>query len=215
MAQAWTRSIEVVCDDIDTFVLLMHFYAQVQLISNLKISGTFTGRAVIYIKATTMKHATIADQLLPAHALTGCDTATQLYAIRQGTVIMAKHSRNSLNHIEKTIVHMDRVLEEATSVMAFCYRSRNKINMSAARFGIWICKANWKLTSAPMLNTLPPTTESFECHVHQLIPGSYLALWSSTRTAKSESNLFWMVTRCCYRNTWLCTPFLLLYLLHH
>ena len=55
-------SIQVVCDDTDIFVLLAHYYhySQEGLTCELTMSGTMSGRAIVEIKATVMKHAYIA-----------------------------------------------------------------------------------------------------------------------------------------------------------
>ena len=96
LAQSGNTSIKVVCDDTDVLVLLVHFYAQEHFTCDLAMSGTSAGRVVIDIKATTAKHRTIVDQLLPAHALSGCDTVSQLYGIGKGTVMKMINSHHSL-----------------------------------------------------------------------------------------------------------------------
>ena len=68
----------------------------------------------------------------------------------------------------KPTVQMGLVVEEATNFIAACYGSGNVPNMSTARYNIWTSKmANKKLTSAPSLKVLPPTTEAFQQHVHR------------------------------------------------
>ncbi|KAK2153873.1 hypothetical protein LSH36_282g01033 [Paralvinella palmiformis] len=50
--------------------------------------------------------------------------------------------------------------------------------MSAVRYDIWTSKmANKKLTTAPQLKTLPPTTEAFGEHVHRA--HFQVAIWRS------------------------------------
>jgi len=131
------------------------------------MSGTSAGTVVIDIKTTTAKHRTIADQLLPAHALSGCDTVSQLYGIDKGTAMKMINSHHSLNYLGKVAEDMEQIMEEATAFISACYGSRVTTNMSAVRYAIWTSKmANTKLTSAPQLKTLPPTTYAFVEHVH-------------------------------------------------
>ena len=168
LAESGNSSIKVVCDDTDVLVLLVHFYAQEQLTCELVMSGTSAGRVVVDIKATTTKHITIADQLLAAHALSGCDTVSQLYGIGKGTVLRVIKSHHTLNCLGKVTQDMDKVIAEANEFISACYGSHVTGDMSSIRYAIWTSKmANKKLTSAPQLKTLPPTTEAFAEHVHR------------------------------------------------
>jgi len=65
LAEDGVSSVKVICDDNDVFVLLIYYYAQAHLTYGLIMCGT-SSRRVIDTKATTEKHATIVDQLLPA-----------------------------------------------------------------------------------------------------------------------------------------------------
>ncbi|KAK2141525.1 hypothetical protein LSH36_1087g00012 [Paralvinella palmiformis] len=85
LAEDGVSSIKVIRDDTDVFVLLIHYIAQEHLTCDLIMCGT-SSRRVIDIKATTDKHFTIVDQLLPAHALSGSDIVSQMYGIGKGTV---------------------------------------------------------------------------------------------------------------------------------
>jgi hypothetical protein len=44
-------------------------------------------RAILDIKATIIKHKDVIKGLLPAHALSGCDTEATYFGIGKGTVI--------------------------------------------------------------------------------------------------------------------------------
>ena len=177
LAEDGVSSMKVICDDTDVFILLIHYYAQEHLTCDLIMCGT-SSRRVIDIKATTDKHSTIVDQLLPAHALSGCDTVSQMYGIGKGTVLKVIRSRNPLNKLGKISARMDEVIEESVRFVAACYGSRERTNMSAARYDIWTSKmANKKLTTAPQLKTLPPTTEAFDEHVHRA--HFQVAIWRS------------------------------------
>ena len=72
----------------------------------------------------------------------------------------------------KNLGHLDSdfsdVISEATSFLAACYGSKERDNMTAVRFDIWSQKmGNKKLTAAPQLKSLPPTTAAFTEHVHR------------------------------------------------
>ena len=60
------------------------------------------------------------------------------------------------------------VVSEATSFMAACYGSKCDGSMSDVRFMAWSTKmANPKISSAPQLKTLPPTSSAFTQQVYR------------------------------------------------
>ena len=68
------KSIRVVSDDTDVFVLLVHFYNSKCATSNsapMIMSSPVQERAVIDIRATAEKHSDIAHDLLAIHGLSG------------------------------------------------------------------------------------------------------------------------------------------------
>ena len=71
-----------------------------------------SSRQVIDIKATTEKYSTSVDQLLRAHALSGCDTLSEMYGIGKGTVLEVMRSRNP--------ARMDEVIDDSVRVNAAC-----------------------------------------------------------------------------------------------
>ena len=160
------KSVKIICDDTDVFVLLVHYYIQENLTCELIMCGTSASRSVTDVKATAIKHASIANQLLPAHALSGCDTVSQLYGIGKGTVLKVVNSNVKLNTLGQTTEDLDTILRDATKFIACCYGSRENKSMSDARYEVWTTKmANKRIKTAPPLKTLPPTTEAFRQHV--------------------------------------------------
>ena len=164
-----TQNIEVICDDTDVFILLLFFYAQQQLTCGVTMRSTNSSHMkILDVQATVNENKDIVNQLLPAHALSGCDTVSQLYGIGKGTVLRILKSGRTLSNLGMISASMSDVIEEATSFISACYGSSDAVNMSDARFSTWTSKmANKKLKSAPLLKTLPPTTESFEEHVYR------------------------------------------------
>jgi len=64
------KSVRVVCDDTDVFVLLVHFYISKCKGSNaapMIMSSPMKQRAVVDIRATAEAHSDIADDLLAIH----------------------------------------------------------------------------------------------------------------------------------------------------
>lgn len=168
LAETGKKEIKVVADDTDVFVLLSHFYAERQLSCNLVMVGTSATKSSVDIKATVEMHADIIGDLLPAHALSGCDTVSYLFGIGKTTVIKVLKSKRTLTKLGVTEELMSNIAYEATKFIAACYGFPNEEDMTSLRYVVWSNKmSNNKLNSAPHLKVLPPTTEAFEMHVNR------------------------------------------------
>ena len=67
-----------------------------------------------------------------------------------------------------TEMPLDEVLLEATQFVTRCYRCASSQSMSATRYEVWIGKTSKrKVTGAPKLKSLPPTSEAFEQNVRR------------------------------------------------
>ena len=112
------KSVKIICDVTDVFVLLVHYYITENLTSELIMCGTSASRSVTYVKATAIKHASIANQLLPAHALSSCDTVSQLYGIGKGTVLKVVNSNVKRDTLGQTTEDVDTILRDAKKIIA-------------------------------------------------------------------------------------------------
>ena len=75
------KSVKVICDDTDVFVLLVYVYYLEHLKATLLVESTSGERTVIDIGATATKHQTIIPNLLATHVLTGYDTVARFAGI--------------------------------------------------------------------------------------------------------------------------------------
>lgn len=92
----------VVCDDTDVFVLLVHFYSiKCQGVKDVPMfmSSFSKERAIIDIRATAVKHHNIANDLLAIHGLSGSDTVASLHGIGKTTAV--KISQTGLFSLSK------------------------------------------------------------------------------------------------------------------
>ena len=159
-----SKCIKVICDDTDVFILLIHYYQQCSSTCIVLMECTSRMRAVIDIGATAKQHADIAGQLLAVHALTGCDTVAFMWGIGKAKLL----SGCKLLKVGNTEMPMDKVLLEATQFVARCYGCASSEIMSATRYEVWIGKASKrKVTGAPKLKSIPPTSEAFEQNVRR------------------------------------------------
>ena len=110
------------------------------------------------IKATARKGFKIIDNLLPAHALSGCDTFARLYGIGKGTII--KILQCSLSAVGNLTSALEAIMRQSTSFMFACYGSKSTC-MSEMWLQVWGAKNGKGQFSSPQLCSLPPTTEAF------------------------------------------------------
>ena len=166
LALSGVSNISVICDDTDVFILLLYFYNQAKLICTVTMESPIAGRCAIDIKATAKKHTGITDFLPGAHALSGCDTTSYLFGICKATALKCINSGITLLLLGMVDVNMDEVVAEATLFMSRCYGSKYDGDMSEIRYAVWSAKmSNTKITIAPKLKSLPPTSDSFTQHV--------------------------------------------------
>ena len=79
----------VVADDIDVFVLLLHFCCKEDIPASTSVLmvSPIHGRSMIDINATVNQHRDIILNLLAAHGLTGCDTVAPYFGIGRSVAL--------------------------------------------------------------------------------------------------------------------------------
>ncbi|KAJ8409789.1 hypothetical protein AAFF_G00218480 [Aldrovandia affinis] len=115
------HQISVVSDDTDVFILLLHHYHQAGLDVPLIMESPCKGRAIVDIKSTLAKHSQIVKNLLPAHAISGCDTVASYYGLGKGSVIKVLKAGNDLSAIGNVDAPFQQVLDQATAFISACY----------------------------------------------------------------------------------------------
>ena len=93
LALKGAQSIQVISDDTDVFVLLLHFFALEKLTCRIFMVGSSHGKSSVDITATAKNHSEFISELLAGHALSGCDTVACLFGIGKGTI--SKSSREA------------------------------------------------------------------------------------------------------------------------
>ena len=144
IANAGAKSIKVICDDTDVFILLMYAVLSHQLSCSVTMESTSSARTLIDVCASAEKHSSIVSQLPAAHAITGCDTVAQCFGIGKATAIKCLKKGHCLHKLGETEANIDEVVAEATAFMAACYGSNKKESMSDVRIDIWSTKMGKK-----------------------------------------------------------------------
>ena len=150
--------ITVVADDTDLFVLLLHYHHMANFKNPVLMESPIKGRTVVDISKTVQKHSEIVEGILPAHALSGCDTVATYFGNGKATVLKTLRSGHSLNLLGAPGHSMECVIQQATSFISACYGQTNCNTMSETRLKVWMSKGS----STPKLYILPPTTEAFK-----------------------------------------------------
>ena len=74
LADVGCKTVNVICDETDVYVLLANYIAVESLSVSLIMDPTSHSRSSIDIGVTVAKHSGIVQQLIAAHAVFGCDT---------------------------------------------------------------------------------------------------------------------------------------------
>ena len=105
-------------DDTDVFVLLLHYHHMSNLKNVVLMESPIKGK-------TVLKHSEIVERILPAHALSGCDTVASYFGIGKATVLKTLRSGHSLNLLGAPGHSMESVIQQATSIISACYGQTN------------------------------------------------------------------------------------------
>lgn len=167
------KSVRIVCDDTDVFVLLVHYYNSRCKGSNnapMIMSSPVKERAVVDIRATAEEHSDIADDLLAIHGLSGADTVASLHGIGKATVVrIAKKRGCPLSDIGNVQADMKSVEAQATSFICAAYGKATESckSMTECRVKMWHSKTGKSGASSVKLCSIPPTSDAFIENVHR------------------------------------------------
>ena len=161
------KHVGVVADDTDVLIMLLYHYYSQSLTIPMILLPTKSQRSVIDIKATVSKIGELCLELLPAHALSGCDQTAMHHGIGKMRVWKAvKNDKCSLSMLGDLTADMDALVSQATKFMSNCYGVNKVDSMTDARVKVWISKTGKKTVSKmPKICSLPSTSESFRENV--------------------------------------------------
>ena len=93
---------------------------------------------MVDIGKTVQKHFEIVEGILPAHALSGCDTVASYFGIGEATVLKTLRSGHSLKLLDAPGHSMESVIQQATSFISAYYGQPNCSTMSETRLKVWL-----------------------------------------------------------------------------
>ena len=157
-------AVTVIADDTDVFILLLYHYLCEHLSCEMLMSSPFQQRSVIDIKATVQAHITLIPGLPAAQSLSGCDTVPTLFGIGKGMVLKKLvHAPSSLSKLGCLDTPLPEIIQQATVFISACYNNKvNENTMSDVRYKVWAAKFGRSASSAPKIQSLPPTSEACE-----------------------------------------------------
>ena len=90
-------------------------------------------RAILDIKLTQAKHKEIVTNLLPAYAISGCDTVACYLVIGKDRVIKHLKEGCDLSAIGNVDAPLQQVTDQATRFISACYGMKDSTDMSHTR----------------------------------------------------------------------------------
>ena len=161
-------NITVISDDTDVFILLLHYYHAGSMKNRITMESPIKERTVNDIGKTVEKHVSFVNELLPAHALTGCDTVACCYGVGKGSALKVLKDGHSLSLLGVIDVPMESVIAQATTFMSACYgKYYMSKSMSETRWKMWASKTGRASAVPAKLCSLPPTSEAFKENVRR------------------------------------------------
>ncbi|KAL8585712.1 hypothetical protein ACOMHN_049058 [Nucella lapillus] len=147
-------------------MLLYHYYNG-SLTCPMTLIPTCSERALIDIRATVDKLGELCLELLPAHAVSGCDQVPMHHGIGKGKMWKTvKGGKCSLNLLGDLSADIDAVVYQATQFMCACYGIDDATSMTGARVKVWMARTGKKTAAKmPKLCSLPSTSEAFRENV--------------------------------------------------
>ena len=141
----------------------------------MKLKSTQADRAFIDVTATVRKLRDLIAELLPAHALSECDTVPMCHGIGKSKMLKAvKAKKYSLSLLGEVNADMEDVINQAMAFMCKCYSVSNTASMTEARIKVWTARIGRAVrirrkaaSKVPKLCSLPPTTEAFQINVRR------------------------------------------------
>ncbi len=142
LADMGGKTINVICDDTDVFVLLAHYFAEESLSVSLIMEYTRRSRSSNDIGATVAKHFGIVPQLIVAHAVSGCDTVGCHHGIGKTKIVKALSAGIELNPLGDPKASLDDAMKESTYFVGACYGQKcdPSDTMSSIRYKVWVSK---------------------------------------------------------------------------
>ena len=174
---------KVLSDDSDVFALLIFWYNRTGITAPVYMeSPKHSTKTCVDIKQSALGCVDIVGNILQVHAITGCDTVNSFYGIGKPTALAAARTGEYLlTELGSLNASINDVITEGTKFISACY-GHPSTDMTDCRKTVWHKKtSNDTVVKAPELQSLPPTSDSFQYHM--LRAHAQAIVWMSTMDA--------------------------------
>lgn len=171
------RRIQVICEDTDVFVLLVHHYDQNDLssiepsVDVLMQYPPSAPKAISILQTINSLPSNVVSSVLAAHVLSGCDTVPQLFGIGKKVIKLLKAKDNHEYDIEhlgntKPDIPWENIENGCINFICGLYGSKTNKKLSEMRYSKFVekSKAN-TMTSVSDLEKFPPTLEAARLNI--------------------------------------------------
>ena len=99
----------------------------------MKLHSTQSGRAAIDIAATMQSLTNIIHELLPAHAVSGCDTVAMFRRFGKAMLKTVQANKCSVSLLGDVNASVEDITKQTIAFVCRCYNSPNAATMTEAR----------------------------------------------------------------------------------
>ena len=178
MVEAGYTQIEIISDDTDVFILLLHHFNVNDLRKRLPKVDVWMNATSLSSKSVSISQTlaslpnNVSTNILEAHCLSGCDTISQMFSIGKKKVIKTLNSPLNfhLQHLGDTDPNLQWSVIENECVPFVCtlygMKAGVSIPLSEMRYEKWLAKTKSKTMNTCFdLKYLPPTREAFRMNL--------------------------------------------------
>ncbi|MCP4459020.1 MAG: hypothetical protein GY816_13510 [Cytophagales bacterium] len=174
------RRIQLICEDTDVFVLLVHHYDKSRIselhppVEVLMQYPPSSPKAISISTTINSLPSKVVSSLLAAHVLTGCDTVPHMFGIGKKTALnflFREHTDFNVEELGNTdpSLQWETVERGCVDFIRGLYHScNNKDDLEAMRYTKWVekSKAN-TMTTVTDLQSFPPTLEAVRLNMRR------------------------------------------------
>ena len=149
--------------------MLLTVYVLKYSIEPLVLMEAFANnRSMVNINKTAKRNTEIVPSLIATHALSGCDSVPKMFGIEKKKIVSVLQQGFHLQKFGDIESEKTSIIEECSKFVAACYGFKGELNLTKARFSLWVKRTKKKLTATQRptkSESLPPTTEVFQLNV--------------------------------------------------
>ena len=159
--------------------------------TNILLEATLGERKVISIPKTIEAIGELGirvEDLLPMHAITGCDTVGSLYRIGKVKALNVLQKNQDIqlhNHLSDSYQELEHKYKTCVHFACHCYGFGPQDSMNSLCSKCWHKKVGLAKKICPPLKSLPPTNDSFRENVKRAL--YQLAIWLNADQANPPS----------------------------